>query len=165
MRTVAGKPLASLSSGLLARPGHAKPAMRPQAFAGYSPSDDLGWNDMGAPAPLEPAAPVPAVLIERAKLVRQVVPPVAVPPVAVPPAPAEPVAMPTASTHRAAFTVRLDPDRHLRLRLASAVAGRSSQHLLIAALDAFLDTQSTVEDLARQLPAGPTHRPSREFAR
>ena len=35
---------ASLSSGLLARKGAAKPAMRPQGFTGF---EDLGWNDMG----------------------------------------------------------------------------------------------------------------------
>ena len=35
---------ASLSSGLLARKGAAKPAMRPQ---GFTPIEDLGWNDMG----------------------------------------------------------------------------------------------------------------------
>ena len=49
------KPLASLSSSLLARKGGAKPAMRRQGinFPDTSPDfgedqqDDLGWNDMG----------------------------------------------------------------------------------------------------------------------
>lgn len=42
------KPFASLSSGLLARKGAARPAMRPQGFTQQSASlDDLGWNDMG----------------------------------------------------------------------------------------------------------------------
>jgi hypothetical protein len=46
------KPFASLSSGLLARKGQAKPAMRPQGFTGGYSSlagsmEDLGWNDMG----------------------------------------------------------------------------------------------------------------------
>lgn len=42
------KAFASLSSGLLARKGAARPAMRPQGF-GQSGNglDDLGWNDMG----------------------------------------------------------------------------------------------------------------------
>src|SRR3712207_1402079 len=42
------KPFASLSSGLLARKGAAKPAMRPQSFGqmGFG-LEDLGWNDMG----------------------------------------------------------------------------------------------------------------------
>ncbi|WP_438726279.1 hypothetical protein ACR9YC_08435 [Parasphingorhabdus sp. DH2-15] len=46
------KPLASLSSGLLARKGAARPAMRRQNImsapaASSSTQDDLGWNDMG----------------------------------------------------------------------------------------------------------------------
>ena len=52
------KPFASLSSGLLARKGAAKPAMRPQGFGQGMGLEDLGWNDMGhghspAPAPRE----------------------------------------------------------------------------------------------------------------
>src|SRR5919206_3671052 len=44
------KPFASLSSGLLARKGGAKPAMRPQGFGSFGGSlEDLGWNDMGVP--------------------------------------------------------------------------------------------------------------------
>lgn len=39
----------------------------------------------------------------------------------------------------AAFTLRLDPDRHLRLRLACALIGRSAQSLVTEALDHFLD--------------------------
>ena len=64
----ASKPRASLSSGLLARKGQAKPAMRAQAFGHHGTHDDLGWNDMGyGPRPVlveEPrphAAPVPEV--------------------------------------------------------------------------------------------------------
>src|SRR3712207_4302183 len=46
------KAFASLSSGLLARKGTARPAMRPQGFGqGGSNLDDLGWNDMGFDAP------------------------------------------------------------------------------------------------------------------
>ena len=42
------KPFASLSSGLLARKGAARPAMRPQGFSPSSAAlEDLGWNDMG----------------------------------------------------------------------------------------------------------------------
>ncbi len=44
------RPFASLSSGLLARKGAAKPAMRPQ---GYGSIEDLGWNDMGYAPPAE----------------------------------------------------------------------------------------------------------------
>src|SRR3712207_9432797 len=53
------KPFASLSSGLLARKGMAKPAMRPQGFGQMGASvEDLGWNDMGY-APPVPAAQTP----------------------------------------------------------------------------------------------------------
>ncbi len=46
------KAFASLSSGLLARKGQARPAMRPQGFTqGMSQQDDLGWNDMGHDVP------------------------------------------------------------------------------------------------------------------
>ena len=38
------KPFASLSPGLLARKGAAKPAMRPQVFSSMNVQDDLGWN-------------------------------------------------------------------------------------------------------------------------
>ena len=52
------KPFASLSSGLLARKGAARPAMRPQGFGqGGASLEDLGWNDMGfePPKPAEAA--------------------------------------------------------------------------------------------------------------
>ena len=42
------------------------------------------------------------------------------------------------SKTRAAFTLRLDHERHLKLRLASAVMHRSAQLLVVEALDAFL---------------------------
>src|SRR5215218_9597965 len=49
------KPFASLSSGLLARKGAARPAMRPQGFGQVGNGlEDLGWNDMG----FEPPKPV-----------------------------------------------------------------------------------------------------------
>lgn len=55
------KPFASLSSGLLARKGAARPAMRPQGFGQVGNGlEDLGWNDMGGGDPplAAPAAPV-----------------------------------------------------------------------------------------------------------
>ncbi len=156
---IAPKPLAALSSGLLARKGQARPAMRPQGYASLSPTtalEDLGWNDMG-PAP-EPE--LPPVLIERAALKEEVeqVAEIAVAPdpVAVAAALSEPRAT---GRSKAAFTLRLDARRHLRLRLASAVTHRSSQALLIQALDTLLDTLPEVEALARQCPA-PTGDPA-----
>jgi len=169
------KPLASLSSQLLARKGQARPAMRSQAFAmSHTPqtmavsADDLGWNDMGGepvvaavPAPEPSVVPVaeapvslpvaaPPVLTERAVLRERVE--------------ARPVSIATAARigrdsaaqtkrGKAAFTLRLDTDRHLRLRLASAVANRSAQALVADALDAFLNTMPEVEALIEQLPA------------
>ena len=47
------------------------------------------------------------------------------------------------------YNLMIDPDRHLRLRLACAVAHKSAQALVVAALDAFLETQPAVSELAR----------------
>src|SRR5687768_5474149 len=53
------KAFASLSSGLLARKGAARPAMRPQGFGQVGAGlDDLGWNDMGFEAPKPALSPV-----------------------------------------------------------------------------------------------------------
>lgn len=183
------KPMASLSSSLLARKGQAKPAMRPQGFVGLSPGtthDDLGWNDMGEEPAYQPqpqAAPAkPVVLRQLEALDEQIsqAQPVAPEPVAVEPAP--PVPVPTApapkpaarkpiapaaavrmaraaatKNSKAAFTLRLDTDRHLRLRLASAVTNRSAQQIVTEALDAFLDSHTEVEALARQLDPAKDH--------
>jgi len=43
------------------------------------------------------------------------------------------------SSKRVAMTLRLDPARHLRLRVLSAHVNRSSQDILTEALDSFLD--------------------------
>ncbi len=56
---------------------------------------------------------------------------------------------------KAAFTLRLDTGRHLRLRLATAVTGQSAQALVTAALDRFLASLPEVEALADRLPAQP----------
>ena len=49
------KAFASLSSGLLARKGAARPAMRPQGFGQAGAGlEDLGWNDMGDAAHEQP---------------------------------------------------------------------------------------------------------------
>lgn len=186
-----GKPTASLSSGLLARKGQARPAMRPQGFVSLNPQmiDDLGWNDMGeepapapaayvAPAPVVPLpVPAPQVLQQRAELEEQISdfapeleaePVVEVAPEPVLEAAPEPIFVPApkpivsagtlarvarevSSKPKAAFTLRLDPDRHLRLRLASAVSNHSAQQLVTQALDAFLESLTEVDALARQI--------------
>ncbi len=222
------KPFASLSSGLLARKGAAKPAMRPQGFGSFGSSlEDLGWNDMGhapgalhdihdaqdlpehvpssiealtpAPGGRAPAEP-PAVVEQQRELEARLSgaepetgadePEVEVeayeaepeaeacepgpeaeayepePEVeAVEPEPepvrkvqprAKVVVLPrsraVAVRAKAAFTLRLDPERHLKLRLACALSRRSAQQLVTEALDDFLDSKPELDALAGQVP-------------
>ncbi|HEY6815749.1 MAG TPA: hypothetical protein VI168_09445 [Croceibacterium sp.] len=55
------------------------------------------------------------------------------------------------ANRRAAFTLRLDAKRHLKLRLASTVRNRSAQQLVTEALDRFLRDIPEVELLARNI--------------
>lgn len=171
------KPLASLSSTLLARKGQAKPAMRPQGFGGFGAmpgaQDDLGWNDMGDhPAPMAEPAPVvaavpptsvPPVLVQREVLREEFAASEPVEPVqraamkSVSVATASRIERETKKKHgkrrpKSAFTLRLDEDRHLRLRLASALHNASAQALVTEALDQFLQSLPEVDQLVRQLP-------------
>ncbi len=170
------KPLASLSSSLLARKGQAKPAMRPQGFASFGFSgfqqpqhEDLGWNDMGHDhgladvepisadvVQLQPAglADVPVVVLQQAELERELASGPTSEPVVVPVAvrPTMPRAA-AGSKGKAAFTLRLDPERHLHLRLACAMAHKSAQALVINALDNFLSQQPAVAEMARAVTA------------
>lgn len=52
---------------------------------------------------------------------------------------------------RAAFTLRLDAERHLQLRLASTITGRSAQQIVTDALDAFLAEKPELAALASQV--------------
>ncbi|MEO0870690.1 MAG: hypothetical protein AAFY19_01845 [Pseudomonadota bacterium] len=60
------------------------------------------------------------------------------------------------SARRAAFTLRLDADRHLKLRLAATMQGISAQSLVTEALDALLhdidDLDTLVERMKRNDP-------------
>ena len=217
------KPFASLSSGLLARKGAARPAMRPQGFGQMGAGlEDLGWNDMGfePPKPAHNADPdaehdafgevIPAhphnlagltpvespvhnqqaeiagrlsayspddvdedeidetaelydpeaemeeqdeAVIARAPEVEEVEPaPQAVATLKPAPAPRrapKPRAAP-GSKGKAAFTLRLDSERHLRLRLACAVDGRSAQMLVTEALDRLLAEIPELDTLANK---------------
>jgi hypothetical protein len=213
------KVFASLSSGLLARKGAARPAMRPQGFGGQAGAglEDLGWDDMGfePPKPADlperdeehdgfgdevPAQPLRNPLAaltpvgspvhdQRAELAEafdlveaegdedfdetaelyegdepetpsaEVVSiPVRVPVAAIAPAvsPARRASKPRAqagSKPKAAFTLRLEKDRHLKLRLACAVTGRSAQQLVTDALDAFLTGMPELDHMAQRAPA------------
>ena len=58
------------------------------------------------------------------------------------------------SKAKAAFTLRLDPERHLKLRLACAVDGRSAQQFVTDALDQFLERMPEVDGLAEKAKRG-----------
>ncbi|HEX8938244.1 MAG TPA: hypothetical protein VF776_08255 [Sphingomicrobium sp.] len=207
------KPFASLSSGLLARKGAARPAMRPQGFGQVGNGlEDLGWNDMGfePPKPAEAArdgthdafgedvvehprahhptglTPVQSPVHEQhAEIVdrfggaddveeeefdetaeldaaeaEEALPPVAViPQPIVQAAASKPAPTPRRAPRprsapgtkgKAAFTLRLDPDRHLKLRLACAVDGRSAQQLVTDALDHLLERMPEIDGLVEK---------------
>ena len=206
------KPFASLSSGLLARKGAARPAMRPQGFGQVGNGlEDLGWNDMGfeAPKPAEvlrdpdhdafgddvvehPRAAHPTGLTpvqspvhdQQAEIAERLnggdghdsdeddgdetaeayepeaeeappAPIAVVRPLVVPAPAARGAPRPRAaagSKAKAAFTLRLDADRHLKLRLACAVTGRSAQQLVTDALDGLLGAMPELEAMADRAP-------------
>jgi hypothetical protein len=184
------KPFASLSSGLLARKGAAKPAMRPQGFGQMGVSmEDLGWNDMGqsypslpepqqempehVPSSIAALTPAPRLQTEPAPVPQPAPPPVVEQQRAIEssfapkPAPAAPSAKAVrtvaaapvpqsraaAGKAKAAFTLRLDAERHLKLRLACALTNRSAQQIVTEALDGFLETVQDLDTFASRLPA------------
>jgi len=142
--------------------------MRSQGFGGFGGVsqglDDLGWNDMGAaeavPAspkkPQEnkvatPAAslPAPPVLVERQALEASMTAPAVEKSVSVPTA--QRIRREVQAQGKAAFTLRVDADRHLKLRLASALTNRSAQDLVTQALDALIDAVPEVDLMVAQL--------------
>lgn len=121
------KPIASLSGGLLARKGEAHPAIR-RAHVAMSVATPP--REQQARIVRSFARPKPgAVTTEDA-------------------APAAEAVLPRRT--KAAFTLRLDADRHLRLRLASALNHKSAQQIVTEALDAFLDSQPGLDTLAAE---------------
>jgi hypothetical protein len=56
------------------------------------------------------------------------------------------------SKAKSAFTLRLDPSRHLKLRLACAVDGRSAQQLVTDALDQLLNGMPELDSMAERAP-------------
>jgi hypothetical protein len=193
------KPFASLSSGLLARKGAARPAMKPQGFGqmGGGNLEDLGWNDMGFEAPKPVEAPRDAThdafgedvvdhprahptgltpvgspvhdqqaeiedrlgtdeldeeFDETAEPFEAESEPVPVKHVASAPAPRRaprPRSAP-GTKGKAAFTLRLDPARHLKLRLACAVDGRSAQQIVTDAVDRLLANMPELDVMAEK---------------
>jgi hypothetical protein len=145
--------------------------MRPQGFGGFGGNlEDLGWNDMGqddepepepAPRPMaaltpspKRVAPEPAVVVQQRVLQEAFEAP---DPVAPAPQPALTLNLPRrrgavkTGTAKAAFTLRLDPERHLKLRLACAITRQSAQQLVTFALDDFLNSLPELEALADRL--------------
>lgn len=172
------KPLASLSPTLLARKGGARPAMRQalsaMPIAAMQPDhDDLGWNDMGECAPVVPLqraevlalhqpvaqladpdqlAPLPEVVRQQRALTRQVAAPQVVP--MQPPVPIDRQAnrrSALAEGRRAAFTLRLEAERHLKLRLACTIKACSAQALVTEALDRLLAEIPDATEFASKL--------------
>ncbi|MEP2736937.1 MAG: toxin-antitoxin system HicB family antitoxin [Erythrobacter sp.] len=165
---------ASLNPALLARKGGAKPAMRRQFGAGSAAAaaapqndadlEDLGWNDMGAehapeqeadvveispdaaPAEAKTASPARKQQEEIAKRIEK--------PAASKPKKSKRKSAPKQGTKqgkRAAFTLRLDADRHLKLRLAATIQGVSAQNFVTQALDAQLAEIEELETLAASI--------------
>ena len=52
-----------------------------------------------------------------------------------------------------AFTLRMDPDRHLKLRLATAVKNISAQQLVTKAVDEYLRSIPELDGLAERIPS------------
>lgn len=52
-----------------------------------------------------------------------------------------------------AFTLRMDPDRHLKLRLATAVKNTSAQQLVTKAVDEYLRSIPELDELAERIPS------------
>ena len=152
---------ASLDPMLLARKGTAKPAMRVQLGTSDRTAElsdeleelaasqaDLGWNDMGND--LGEADNVLTLHDARrlqGKLATNFTNDTAQPSAK----PAKDRAKAASTGHRAAFTLRLDEDRHLKLRLASTIRNCSSQVLVTEALDRLLDEMTGLETLADQI--------------
>lgn len=188
------KPIASLSSGLLARKGAARPAMRRPLIqngdgAASAAHDDLGWNDMGYDVDPDPSTPMdyehdhgfnplanavpevkPEVKQQQERIAEQLQVQAEELGVGAAESAAAPV-VPILASHalasrapvvrdraapgskgKSAFTLRLDADRHLKLRLACAVSNISAQQLVTAALDAFIDAMPEIFTLAAQVP-------------
>lgn len=169
------KPFASLGPRLLARKGGARPAMRPQVGpmggslsamtapdvpAPETDLEDLGWNDMGedqqearenpvhllSPAtPSQTEAQEPPAEPEVRRQQRAIVETISGEDARTSLAPVAKLG------RRAAFTLRLDADRHLKLRLASTIKKRSAQALVTEALDKFLADIPGIDALAAQL--------------
>jgi len=158
---------AHTASGLLARKGGARPALRPQAWADDASapqSQDRAEFRDAAPANDEAALDTSQHLPSRhlrgrisagfAAAVAQYAP-VAnaeLTPVATHPAPARKRSRRRALDRggKAAFTLRIDAERHALLRQTCLAANRSAQQVLIEALDRLIADYSPIDTLSGQ---------------
>ena len=135
------RPVASLTPTLLARKGSARPAMRSQLASLADPAgpsgetasnddlalNDLGWNDLGEPGYVGTVVAFPHDAAPR---------------------PRSPRGSALRKGRKAAFTLRLDAERHLKLRLACTLDERSAQALVTDALDRLLAEMPELAELA-----------------
>jgi hypothetical protein len=152
-----------------------RPEHVPSPITALTPSPRL------QPVEAEPAAPAPAPspVVEQQRVIAEIFAepapaepaPVAEAAPVEAPAPLKPVrstaeVVAIASRQRrapgakpkAAFTLRLDPERHLRLRLACAVSRRSAQQIVTEVLDVFLSTLPELDVMAGHVPAAASTR-------
>ena len=146
---VSDQHFASLSPTLLARKGGAKPAMRSQLGMmgagvpdGPLDEEDLGWNDLGDDVPMSAqifdfssaqerkavasASAADSLIVKAKRPAKQ-------------------------KAARTSFTLRLDTERHLMLRLACTLQGCSAQQFVTGALDKVLATMPDIQRLALQV--------------
>ena len=97
---------------------------------------ELEAEESPVPAAAVPAAPKPVLVAAPAPT-----------PVPAPRRAPRPRSAP-GSKAKAAFTLRLDPERHLKLRLACAVDGRSAQQVVTDALDQLLNRMPELDAMA-----------------
>ena len=113
---------------------------------------DLGWNDI-AGEEIAASAPQPEVLRQIETIADAMRAPNThkpTPKSGHAPQPSRRSGSALKEGRKAAFTLRLETHRHLRLRLACAVENRSAQQLVSEALDLFLETMPGLEDLAQR---------------
>ena len=67
-----------------------------------------------------------------------------------------------AKQKRTAFTLRLDPDRHLKLRMACTLAGRSAQAIVTEAVDTMFAEMPELDQLVARIHARPQTQPTQE---
>jgi hypothetical protein len=120
---------------------------------------DAGGHVVPIKAQVElPAEPVkPVVIHHQEEIARQVIAPAPVHvPVQLPTAvsrdePVKPRRSALENGRRAAFTLRMDAERHLKLRLACTIRNRSAQQLITEALDRLIDELPDLATLAAQV--------------